>query len=373
MYFTELVNEKMASFPFFACIGYTLDETNHFADLILPDHTDLEGLQLFRIGPAVHSEAFWNAYGFALRQPAVDPVVDSIDMTDFATELAERVGMLEDYNDAINAGLVAGPRLKTEIYDYELDSKKKYSKEDLWDRQCKAATMSLSAGKVEHGLEWFQENGYYAVDYPLIRHFLHPAMVRWGLRYEIPYQANIKRIGKQLGNRLHEKDIKWWDEQLEEYEAFPRCEDFTTPWQKACEASGANPDDYPFWLVNTRSMQYAWGSNAAIPIMAEAAKHVPGFKGALINRGVAEGLGIRDDDVVKIESVSSSVKARAVLREGVRPDTLVFTGQFGHWRTPFAKDLGIPNLNTLTDPKSFVMDSGGSSSDIVKVNISKEE
>ncbi len=372
MYFPGLVHEKMAQFPFFACMGYTHDETNHFADLILPDHTDLEGLQLFRIGPSVHSENFWSAYGFALRQPAVDPVVDSIDMTDFATELAARVGILEDYNDAINAGLVSGLRLKTAAYDYELDTATQYSTEELWDRLCKAATMALSDGEHEHGLEWFKEHGYYAADYPLIRHFLHPAMVRWGLRYEIPYQENIQRIGRELANRLHESGIEWWDEQLKEYQALPRCEDFSKVWDEACEAAGADPADYDFWLVNTRSMQYAWGSNAALPLMAEAAKHVAGFKGALINRTVAQKLGIHDNDVITIESIHAKVKARAVLREGVRPDTIVFTGQFGHWKTPFARDLAIPNLNELTDPKTSVIDSGGSMSDVVKVKLTKD-
>ena len=248
---------------------------------------------------------------------------------------------------------------------------RKYTKEDLWDRLCKAATMALSNGEVEHGLEWVREHGYYAANYPLIRHFLHPVMVRWGLRYEIPYQENIRRIGKELANRLHENDIRWWDEQLHEYEALPKCEDFSKVWDDTCHAAGADPDDYGFWLVNTRSMQYAWGSNAAIPMMAEAAKNVPGFKGVLINRSAAEKLGIHDDDIVTIESVNASVRARAVLREGVRPDTVVFTGQFGHWKTPFARELGIPNLNVLTDPKTSVMDAGGSSADVVKVKIRK--
>jgi len=372
MYFTELVNEKMARFPFFACMAYTHDETNHFADLILPDHTDLEGLQLFRIGPSIHSEGFWNAYGFALRQPAVESVVDSIDMTDFATELAARVGILEGYNDAINAGLVAGLRLKTAAYDYALDTAVQYSTEELWDRLCKAGSMTVSDGEHEYGLDWFKESGYIATDYPLIRHFLHPAMVRWGLRYEIPYQENIQRIGLELGARLHEHGIEWWDEQLEEYEAMPRCEDFSKAWDEACRAAGADPADYDFWLVNTRSMQYAWGSNAALPLMAEAAKNVAGFKGALMNRTAAEKLGIHENDVIKIESMHATVKARAVLREGVRPDTIVFTGQFGHWKTPFARDLDIPNLNTLTDPKTAVLDSGGSTSDVVKVKLTKE-
>ncbi|MEW5815403.1 MAG: molybdopterin dinucleotide binding domain-containing protein, partial [Spirochaetota bacterium] len=365
-------NEKLSRFPFLVAMGYTHDESNHFADLILPDHTDLEGLQLLRVGPSVHSESLWNAYGFALRQPAVEPIVNSIDMTDLATELALRVGMLSEYNRAINAGVLFGVRLTDKKYNYELDPDKKYSKEEIWDRLCKAATMVLSEGKDEFGLNWFRENGYYTVPYPYIRYFLHPVMVRWGLRYEIPYQENIMRIGKELGNRLGEHNIHWWDHQLKEYEALPTCEDFSEVYDNLCKKAGKNSQDYKFWLVNTRSMQYAWGSNAAIPMMAEAAKNVPGFKGALLNSSAAARMGIRENDTITISSIYASVKARAILREGVRPDTVVFTGQFGHWKTPFARELGIPNLNSLINIEPAAMDSGGSLADIVKVKITKE-
>ena len=176
----------------------------------------------------------------------------------------------------------------------------------------------------------------------------------------------------ELAARLHENGFQWWDDQLDEYSAFPECIDFSTVWDEDCRASGCDPDEYRFWLVNTRSMQYAWGSNASIPLMAEAAKHVPGFKGMLINTRVAEGLGISEGDIVKITSPASQIKARAVLREGVRPDTVVFTGQFGHWKTPFAKDLGIPNFNALTKPSRTLLDSGGSLADVIKVKIEKD-
>lgn len=372
MYFTDTINERLSSLPFFICIGYTHDETNHFADIILPDHTDLEGLQLFRMGQAVHSEALWNGYGFALRQPAAQPVVDSIDLTDFVTELASRVGILEQYNGAINAGLIQGLRLKSKKFDYELDPGKKYSKEEIWDRLCKSSTMTLSEGKKEHGLQWFKENGFFSVNYPEIRHFLHPVMMSWGLRYDIPYQQNIRIMGQELESRLHENNIQWWDEQLKEYEVFPTCEDFTKVWDDSYKASGSDPEKYQFWLINTRSMQYAWGSNTSLPLMAEAAKNVPGFKGALLNRTMAKKRGIKENDIIIIESPYARIRARAVLREGVRPDTIVFTGQFGHWKTPFAKDLGIPNLNALTKPDMSLLDAGGSMSDIVKVRIKKE-
>ena len=48
-------------------------------------------------------------------------------------------------------------------------------------------------------------------------------------------------------------------------------------------------------------------------------------------------------------------------------------GQFDHWATPFAKDLNLPSLNSVTDISLSLTDGSGSSSDIVRVNIYKDQ
>ncbi len=68
---TDALGDKIARFPFVVAMAYTMDETNHFADVLLPDATDLEGLQLIRIGGTKYVEQFWDQQGFALRQPVV--------------------------------------------------------------------------------------------------------------------------------------------------------------------------------------------------------------------------------------------------------------------------------------------------------------
>ena len=68
---TAALGETMARFPFVVAFAYTRDETNHFADMLLPDATDLESLQLIRIGGTKYVEQFWDHQGFALRQPVV--------------------------------------------------------------------------------------------------------------------------------------------------------------------------------------------------------------------------------------------------------------------------------------------------------------
>jgi phenylacetyl-CoA:acceptor oxidoreductase len=44
-------------------------------------------------------------------------------------------------------------------------------------------------------------------------------------------------------------------------------------------------------------------------------------------------------------------------------------GQFDHWKTPYAKDLKLPSLNSLTDLSLKLTDSTGSSSDVMRVRI----
>ena len=69
--------------------------------------------------------------------------------------------------------------------------------------------------------------------------------------------------------------------------------------------------------------------------------------------------------------ISGETRGYAVLREGIRPDTVLMIGQFDHWKTPYAKDLNLPSLNSLTDLSLKLTDSTGSGSDITRVKITK--
>ena len=65
------------------------------------------------------------------------------------------------------------------------------------------------------------------------------------------------------------------------------------------------------------------------------------------------------------------MRGRAVLRQGIRPDTLLLIGQFDHWATPLAKDFGVPSLNSLATMSMDLTDATGSGADIVRVKIGK--
>ena len=75
--------------------------------------------------------------------------------------------------------------------------------------------------------------------------------------------------------------------------------------------------------------------------------------------------------MVEIATPQRAVRGRAVVRQGIRPDTLLLLGQFDHWATPVAKDFGVPSLNALATMSLDLTDATGSGADIVRVALAK--
>ncbi|MCW8947491.1 MAG: molybdopterin oxidoreductase, partial [Sedimenticola sp.] len=129
--------------------------------------------------------------------------------------------------------------------------------------------------------------------------------------------------------------------------------------------------DYPFWLVTSRSMQYAWGGNVSIQMIREVSKNIGTHGGLVMNTGRAHKMGLKDGDRVEITSPLSATRGILVTREGIRPDTLMLMGQFDHWATPFAKDFDVPSMNALVPMLLDLTDSSGSGADLARVKIKK--
>ena len=365
------VAERIAEFPFTLAFAYTLDESNYMADVLFPDATDIESLQLSRIGGTGSGEQFWHHQGWAIRQPAVQVAGECMDMTDIASELAKRTGLLRKYNESINRGSAA-IALKTDQYNYALDPEVQHNADQIWDAIAKAASHELTDGKEVVGIEWFKKNGYLLREFSQLDWYLYPEMKRQGLRFEMPYQENIKRHGEQLSNRLHEIGIEWWDKQLEEYEALPGYKPFPDIWAGQAQEFGRDPAEFQFWALTARSMQYAWGANVGLPLIQEMAQNVAGHDGIIINRSVARKMGIRNNDAIVLESPTGKTHGRATLREGIRPDTVLLIGQFDHWITPYAKNLGVGSLNSLTSLSLATTDATGSGADLMRVSVRKD-
>ena len=365
---THALSATMANFPFTVCFAFTRDETNHMADILLPDATDLEGTQLIRLGKTKYMEQYWKHQGYVLRQPVVAPRGEAKDMTWVATELATRTGLLEEYNAAINRG-ACGVKLKTEERDFSLDTLLPHAVDTIWNAVCKAASHEVSGGAEVHDLDWFKQHGIIAKPFNQTLWYLYPTLKRQGLRFELPYQERLLRSGRELANRMHEAGITWWDRQLEEYQALPAWHDFPGMWEQDLVRRGHKPADFPFWLIASKSMQYHSGGNVAIQLMDEMSQNIRGHRGVIINTRTAEKMGISDGDLVDLTSVIGTTQGPAILVQGIRPDTLVIIGQFEHWATPYAKELKTPSLNSITPMSIEMTDATGSGADVVRVSV----
>ena len=125
------------------------------------------------------------------------------DFTDIATELAHRTGLAEKYYAAINKG-AGGVPLASEHGDFSLDVHERHDRERIWDAVCRAASAEVSDGRDAHGLDWWKEHGLATKPFPRGEWYLLPTMIRHGLRFELPYQERLLRVGTELGRRLHE-------------------------------------------------------------------------------------------------------------------------------------------------------------------------
>jgi phenylacetyl-CoA:acceptor oxidoreductase len=214
---TRSLSETIARIPFMVAFAYTVDETNYMADVLLPEATDLESTQLIRIGGTKYIEQFWDHQGVVLRQPVVEPQGEARDFTWISTELARRVGLLEPYNAAINRGAGSVPLKGEGLRLQPRPGQVPPEVDAIWDAVPAGRHRRAVRRPRQHDLEWFKEHGFYTVPMSRRDWYLTPnhGAARPALRAALPGAAAARR--RELGRRLHEQGIHWWDEQLTEY------------------------------------------------------------------------------------------------------------------------------------------------------------
>jgi phenylacetyl-CoA:acceptor oxidoreductase len=317
----ELVAKALCRIPCLVSIAYTRDETTELADIVLPDHTEFERYELVTMSRRALAKNF---KAISLRQPVVEPLHNTKDISDIMTELADRAGFLDDYNMAVNSTLSLSEA-------YKLETDKKYSWVDIVDRQCKSVT------KGAHDLEWFKINAAIVEPVrPELQYSVHQEMVAKKLRYPIPYMEHVKKTGHELAQNLTRVGIDWW----------PTSEYVPLPIYVPSILEEVSPE-YDFYVTISRSLETAYSANTDSPWLIEVGQHDLHQQGIVMNKGAAKVKGIKDGDEIWVESEVGKVKGKVKLIEGIRPDTVLITGQSGQWSTPIAKDTGKVSQSVL--------------------------
>ena len=84
-----------------------------------------------------------------------------------------------------------------------------------------------------------------------------------------------------------------------------------------------------------------------LPWVNEIAAQLKGVGDVLMNAKTAKKRGIEDGDMIWIESPTGKIKQKVKLCQGIRPDCLLISGQFGQWAMPVAKETGRATISTL--------------------------
>ena len=230
---------------------------------------------------------------------------------------------------------------------YSFQPDKKYTAFEIYDRTLKGITQG------NLGMDYLKEHGvFWGTPYPihdgLVAHpgamgwlrpwFTHQIMGDKKIRYQLPYQEQLKKTGEQLKRRLNERSINWWNTQCNAYTAMPGWNDHIM------EVFNTDPQ-YDLWATNNKVNQYSWSGHTEVAWCNEVANQLTGHSGILMNAEAAAKRGIKDGDDVWVESAYGKIKTKAELIQGIRPDTIMILGQYGHYNKPVSKELNRPDIN----------------------------
>ncbi len=342
--------EVLKRIPFTVSISYTMDEVTDFADIVMPEQLELERYEAcFSIKEAVHRRYFM----MPLNQPVVEPPPNIMNITDILTELADRAGFLDEFNKEMNK--VIG---LSDSDPNKLEPGRKYSWVEIVDRKCKFYTNGA------YDLEWFKKNHVLVRPVSVEEEYdIHFGMKAQKLRYPVPYMEVVRRTGDELNRNLVKRGIDWWP--TDEYTALP------TYFPPILEEV---PPEYDFYVVSCRVAPVSWGANVGLPWVNEISAQLKGVGDVLMNAKAAKNRGIKDRDMIWIESPAGKVKQRVKLCQGIRPDCLLISGQFGQWAMPVAKETGRATVSTLVSISTSWTDKviGNQQSLVVKAKVYKE-
>ncbi|MBI4333182.1 MAG: molybdopterin-dependent oxidoreductase [Chloroflexi bacterium] len=339
--------EAMMKIPFVVSFAIQLDETSEFADIVLPDTHALERLVLFPNQPYLSINTLTGYWYWGVVQPAVQPAGQARHYMEVLIELAHRADFADDFYRMLNVTL----ELKDE---YKLGPGRKYSLEEIFDRWAK------SMHGPEHGLEWFKEHGYLKKARTVEERY---PLVDIKARFPI-YFENYPRAGREV-RRVTEKVGIPWD--VSDYIALPE-------WRPnpSFERRGK---DFDLYCINYKTPIHYQSFTAQNPWLNELADQHPYFFKVLINTETAKRKGIKEGDLIAIESSVGTVTGKARLTEGIHPEVVGIAGTFGAWAKgkPIARGKGVHHNSLLPYDLEHVDGVSGAVDDSIEVKVYKIE
>lgn len=319
--------EKMLGETFVINTSPFPDETSVYSDLILPDHTYLERLQVAETYP-------YQGYPISMiRTPAVKPLYDTRVFGDMLIDLGKRikgpmgeyykqVGNTENIIKAIAKAFAEKPgdngvnsyetwkekgvwykkpylwrQIRGEFYEWDKETKS-YSK-PMKPEEVKEKLIKTPSGKFEFKSGYLEEE-----------HHVHYLMEKFGLPAEMVGFPQYLPANHAGGGDLH--------------------------------------------FVSPKLAMQAEGRSGNLPHVTASVQPTQGGKKTVyleIHPDTAAKRGIKDGDRVRIRSSVGSIEVYARLYGGIRPDTVALPMIHGHWGMGrWTKNSGVSGSTNEVTP-----------------------
>ncbi|HEY0846186.1 MAG TPA: molybdopterin dinucleotide binding domain-containing protein, partial [Noviherbaspirillum sp.] len=293
---------------FNVAIEVHMSETAWMSDIVLPD---LAYLESWHFAP---TRAAPDRKLTAIRQPIINAYNIPHDGYSILWELSKRLGMRDEYAEALNESW----KLKEQKFVKGRDYTAREAVELLWAESTHGKPFSVAL-----------KDGFVGSHIP-------PKDV-----YTKGIEAKFKGAGKpkmqfyadsmvqtfeKLKKTVEKEGIKNIDlaQYKLAYSPYPlKDHAFPTPHREG--------EKLPFYLITFKRMyRNQMGSSSTNPILNFALGKDTQENHIMINPAAAKKLGIQNDDVAVIETRVGKVSGKCKLTEGIRPDTVGVSYHYGH-------------------------------------------
>ena len=325
----ESMGETLKKFDLQVSFATFIDETAEFADILLPDAHDFERWDLF---PANDPYAFIapgpGQWYWHMRQPSLEGPGETRAWTEVYIELAERLGMLEEFNNIGEANWGISD-------EHRLDPNKRHSVKDIAERQAK----TLIGG--DFSFESVRRTSCLITRDKTIEEAYPGAFVEG----RIPiYLEHLIDTGVELKTVIDALGIEW---DFRPYDPLVR----HIPCDEYHHQEG---DEYDLLIVNFKvpfqtqsiSQQNIW--------LDEISRANPYTFNVMMHPSAAERKGLEDGDRVLVESRHGKDEGMLKVTQLGHPECLGIPATLGHW----ARNLHVAakkgtSFNTLLPPPNI--------------------
>lgn len=350
--------------PFIVSFAPFVDETNVYADLILPDHTFLEKQEVFYKAPTVEFRYF------GLQQPVIEPIHDTRHTGDFILQLSKRL------SDTTSS------QLPWQNYS-------EYLRARIEGIYTTGAGTIFTEKMDKAWLKFLKERGWQIFDYTSFEEFWEVLADKGGWLDPFPEETNFNTVFAtpskkfEFYSQVLEKEFN--SQLAAQQSSGAGIDSLLLKWQISASGDAVflphfeplryepNAGKFNLHLSTGDLITNIRGAGSNLPLVQElfgllAREYWNSW--VEINPETAHSNGISDGDIVRISSKEGSLNVKAKIHPGIMPDVVHVPFGLGHTAYgEYAMGIGVNPYKILEEDYDFL--SGAPSLISTKVRIEK--